>query len=133
MKGTCLEIAVQAQQYMVVTDQAVGVGKGVRQQAGEIVASRPDVHSVEAEPNVQRAVLNRIDRQVVGHLDRWFETKRKVLFRLMFGLNDSALMELKRTGGRPGSAGRLSERAHRVDEGSSLSSWQLRGAVTGLH
>lgn len=38
-----------------------------------------------------------IDRQVVGHLDRWFETKRKELFRLMFGLTDSALMELKRT------------------------------------
>lgn len=59
MKGICLEIAVQAQQYMVVTDQAVGVRKGVRQQAGEIVASRPDVHPVEAEPDVQRAVLNR--------------------------------------------------------------------------
>ncbi|MFI2549549.1 AAA family ATPase [Streptomyces rochei] len=38
-----------------------------------------------------------IDRQVVGHLDNWFETKRKELFRLMFGLTDSALMELKRT------------------------------------
>jgi predicted nucleic acid-binding Zn-ribbon protein len=38
-----------------------------------------------------------IDRQVVGHLDRWFEVKRKELFRLMFGLTDSALMELKRT------------------------------------
>ncbi|MFI1075977.1 hypothetical protein [Streptomyces puniciscabiei] len=38
-----------------------------------------------------------IDRQVVGHLERWFETKRKELFRLMFGLTDSALMELKRT------------------------------------
>ncbi|MFF9091233.1 hypothetical protein ACF1BE_33715 [Streptomyces sp. NPDC014991] len=50
---------MQAQQYMVVTDQAVGVREGVRQQAGEIVASRPDVHPVEAEPDVQRAVLNR--------------------------------------------------------------------------
>ncbi|MGW7134015.1 hypothetical protein ACWGIA_37560 [Streptomyces bobili] len=38
-----------------------------------------------------------IDRQVVGHLDSWFETKRRELFRLMFGLTDSALMELKRT------------------------------------
>ncbi|MGK5696422.1 hypothetical protein ACSNOJ_26630 [Streptomyces sp. URMC 128] len=38
-----------------------------------------------------------IDRQVVGHLDRWFEVKRKELFRLMFGLTDSALMALKRT------------------------------------
>lgn len=38
-----------------------------------------------------------IDRQVVGHLDTWFEPKRKELFRLMFGLTDSALMELKRT------------------------------------
>ena len=38
-----------------------------------------------------------IDRQVVGHLDSWFEPKRKELFRLMFALTDSALMELKRT------------------------------------
>ncbi|MFI7049115.1 hypothetical protein [Streptosporangium sandarakinum] len=38
-----------------------------------------------------------IDRQVVGHLDTWFEPKRKELFRLMFALTDSALMELKRT------------------------------------
>ncbi|MBK3584216.1 AAA family ATPase, partial [Streptomyces sp. MBT57] len=38
-----------------------------------------------------------IDRQVVGHLDSWFGTKRRELFRLMFGLTDSALMELKRT------------------------------------
>ncbi|GAA0696301.1 hypothetical protein GCM10009548_80990 [Streptomyces malaysiensis subsp. malaysiensis] len=38
-----------------------------------------------------------IDRQVVGHLDSWFEVKRKELFRLMFTLTDSALMELKRT------------------------------------
>ncbi|WP_246530606.1 hypothetical protein [Streptomyces bathyalis] len=38
-----------------------------------------------------------IDRQVVGHLDSWFEVKRRELFRLMFALTDSALMELKRT------------------------------------
>ncbi|GGJ69663.1 ATP-binding protein [Streptomyces brasiliensis] len=38
-----------------------------------------------------------IDRQVVGHLDSWFEPKRKELFRLMFALTDSALLELKRT------------------------------------
>ncbi|MGW3424109.1 AAA family ATPase [Streptomyces phaeochromogenes] len=38
-----------------------------------------------------------IDRQVVGHLDNWFETRRKELFRLMFQLTDSALLELKRT------------------------------------
>ncbi|MEW2047587.1 hypothetical protein [Streptomyces sp. NPDC005476] len=44
---------------MVVTDQAVADRKGVGQQAGEIVAGRPDVRLVEAEPDVQRAVLNR--------------------------------------------------------------------------
>lgn len=38
-----------------------------------------------------------IDRQVVGHLESWFEPKRKELFRLMFALTDSVLMELKRT------------------------------------
>ncbi|MEU5894339.1 hypothetical protein ABZ835_47315 [Streptomyces sp. NPDC047461] len=59
MKWICLETAVQAQQYMVVTDQAVGVWKGVRQKVGEVIASRPDVHLVAAEPDVQRAVLNR--------------------------------------------------------------------------
>ncbi|UGQ14865.1 AAA family ATPase [Yinghuangia sp. ASG 101] len=36
-----------------------------------------------------------IDRQVVGHLEGWFEPKRKELFRLMFGLTDSELMDLK--------------------------------------
>lgn len=38
-----------------------------------------------------------IDRQVVGHLDTWFEPKRKELFRLMFALTDSTLLDLKRT------------------------------------
>ncbi|MGW0419780.1 hypothetical protein [Streptomyces sp. NPDC003015] len=38
-----------------------------------------------------------IDRQVVGHLDSWFEPKRKELFRLMFALTDSVLLELKTT------------------------------------
>ncbi|MFF7468285.1 hypothetical protein [Streptomyces sp. NPDC008092] len=38
-----------------------------------------------------------IDRQVVGHLDSWFEPKRKELFRLMFTLTDSVLLELKAT------------------------------------
>ncbi|MFB6697616.1 MULTISPECIES: hypothetical protein [Streptomyces] len=41
-----------------------------------------------------------IDRQVVGHLDSWFEPKRKELFRLMFALTDSVLLELKRTAGQ---------------------------------
>jgi hypothetical protein len=40
MEGSRLKIAVQAQQYMVVTDQAVGERKGVGQEAGEIVAGR---------------------------------------------------------------------------------------------
>ncbi|MCJ0905248.1 ATP-binding protein [Rhodococcus sp. ARC_M6] len=38
-----------------------------------------------------------IDRQVIGHLDSYFDPKRKELFRLMFALTNSALMELKRT------------------------------------
>ncbi|WP_009473037.1 AAA family ATPase [Rhodococcus sp. JVH1] len=37
-----------------------------------------------------------IDRQVVGHLDSYFDPKRKELFRLMFALTNSTLMELKR-------------------------------------
>lgn len=37
-----------------------------------------------------------IDRQVVGHLDTWFEPKRKELFRLMFGLTNSDVMAMKR-------------------------------------
>ncbi|MFD4505312.1 hypothetical protein [Streptomyces sp. NPDC058457] len=41
-----------------------------------------------------------IDRQVVGHLDSWFEPKRKELFRLMFALTDSVLLELKATASR---------------------------------
>lgn len=39
MKGICLEIAVQAQQDVVVTDQAVGIRRGARQQAVEIISS----------------------------------------------------------------------------------------------
>ncbi|MFK0154072.1 hypothetical protein ACIQVK_18625 [Streptomyces sp. NPDC090493] len=38
-----------------------------------------------------------IDRQVVGHLDSWFEPKRKELFRLMFALTDNVLLQLKAT------------------------------------
>jgi len=41
-----------------------------------------------------------IDRQVVGHLDSHFDPKRKELFRLMFALTNSALMELKRVASR---------------------------------
>ncbi|MFE3626089.1 hypothetical protein [Streptomyces goshikiensis] len=44
---------------MIVTNQAVGVWKGMGQQAGEIVAGRPSVHLVETKPDVQRAILNR--------------------------------------------------------------------------
>jgi AAA domain len=36
-----------------------------------------------------------IDREVVGHRDTWFNRKRKELFKLMFALTDSALMELR--------------------------------------
>ncbi|GJF30251.1 hypothetical protein KNE206_29510 [Kitasatospora sp. NE20-6] len=36
-----------------------------------------------------------IDSQVVGHRDTWFNRKRKELFKLMFALTDSALMELR--------------------------------------
>ncbi|KOU97165.1 hypothetical protein ADK91_33610 [Streptomyces sp. XY511] len=37
-----------------------------------------------------------IDREVVGHLDTWFKTKRTALFKLMFALTDSTVLELSR-------------------------------------
>lgn len=61
-----------------------------------------------------------IDRQLVGHLDSWFETKRRELFRLMFGLTDSALMELKRT--RNQLLGTL--KARTAEHGNVTPSWQ---------
>ncbi|MFD9288431.1 hypothetical protein ACFWBV_09010 [Streptomyces sp. NPDC060030] len=37
-----------------------------------------------------------IDREVVGHLDTWFNPKRIALFKLMFALTDSTVLELSR-------------------------------------
>ncbi|MFD9606362.1 hypothetical protein [Streptomyces sp. NPDC059970] len=37
-----------------------------------------------------------IDREVVGHLDTWFNPKRTALFKLMFALTDSTVLELSR-------------------------------------
>ena len=37
-----------------------------------------------------------IDREVVGHLDTWFKSARTHLFKLMFGLTDSTVLELGR-------------------------------------
>ncbi|WP_380282464.1 hypothetical protein [Kitasatospora purpeofusca] len=37
-----------------------------------------------------------IDREVVGHLDTWFKPARAHLFKLMFGLTDSTVLELAR-------------------------------------
>ncbi|MEN8655252.1 hypothetical protein ABCR94_32885 [Streptomyces sp. 21So2-11] len=37
-----------------------------------------------------------IDREVVGHLDPWFNPKRTALFKLMFALTDSTVLELSR-------------------------------------
>ncbi|MEU9204816.1 hypothetical protein [Streptomyces sp. NPDC048332] len=37
-----------------------------------------------------------VDREVVGHLDTWFNPKRTALFKLMFALTDSTVLELSR-------------------------------------
>ncbi|MET8508690.1 hypothetical protein ABZV60_29230, partial [Streptomyces sp. NPDC004787] len=58
-------------------------------------ATTRDLKFTDLFAYVYREACN-IDREVVGHLDTWFNTKRTALFKLMFALTDSTVLELSR-------------------------------------
>ncbi len=58
-------------------------------------ATTRDLKFTDLFAYVYREARN-IDREVVGHLDTWFNTKRTALFKLMFALTDSTVLELSR-------------------------------------
>ncbi|MEU2911934.1 hypothetical protein ACFYM3_13505 [Streptomyces massasporeus] len=58
-------------------------------------ATTRDLKFTDLFAYVYREARN-IDREVVGHLDTWFNTKRTALFKLMFALTDSIVLELSR-------------------------------------
>ncbi|MCG7203670.1 hypothetical protein [Streptomyces arenae] len=69
-------------------------------------ATTRDLKFTDLFAYVYREARN-IDREVVGHLDTWFKPKRTALFKLMFALTDSAVLELSRQ------LGELKEKLHK--------------------